>query len=57
MVDLARHTARFGHAELAHDQWRMQYERRQVETLELEVGKLGAMLQALQSRFHGIVCD
>jgi hypothetical protein len=49
---LDRHTANFGHAELAHDEWRMQYERRQIQMLESEAQKLAAMLDALQRRFH-----
>jgi hypothetical protein len=56
-ADLAAHTARFGQAELAHDAWRMQYERREMQALQSEVRKLTAMLQALQSRFHVIASE
>lgn len=35
--DLAKHTATLSHARLDCDQWRMQYERRQIRTLEAQM--------------------
>jgi hypothetical protein len=52
---LDTHAARFSHAELAHDAWRMQYERREMQALSSEARKLAAMLEALQRRFQGVV--
>ena len=55
--DLAKHTATLSHAELERDQWRVQYERRQIRTLEAQMHRVSAMLRALDGRFHGMVRD
>jgi hypothetical protein len=55
--DLAKHTATLSNAELDRDHWLMEYERRQMRTLEAQLHRVTAMLQALEGRFHGMVRD